>query len=293
MKIYILIYSLIFSNIIFAFGENISIEKFTENEISQTINSVSQLIIGENPDFKLINNSKCWYEYKNLKMKKDKHDFTLLYNDNEFLKETDDKFVITDTSNNFKASVEAIKELKNKIKINADKIIKEYFPKDQYTFIKVGVSTDGTKSSDGNIKEVISMLSVVYIKTVNDTEISGKGVRTRIYFKPSGKIIGIKLSNLKSIKNPNLINDPERINNEIKKIRNYLLKTYNDSKNIYVKYVLLRKNDKLIPSYGILLIPNKAEKKILRYMPIIKFTGTNVINEFINPKTEDGIGDLK
>lgn len=294
MKKYIIISIILISTITFGFGEKITVKKLTKDDANKTIESISSIITnGKQVQFSKIDNSEYWFKSDNLKMKKDKNGFTLLYDDREFLKETNDKFVIEDTKKRFKASKESIEKLKAQIKVKADKMISDYFPEDNYTFIRVGLSTDGVLDLNGNVTEVISMLSPIYAKTINGIKVIGKGSESRLYFKPSGKLIGIKLNDLKSIDNPSLINDSNRINTDIDEIKTYLINKYQDYKNIKVEYLYLKKKDDLIPVYAILMTPGKGQKKLARYIPLNEFTSVRSIEEFINPQTIESNGDLK
>jgi len=294
MKKYIVISIILISSITFGFGEKISINKLSKDDVNKTIDSISYLITnGKQVQFSKIDNNEYWFKSNNLKMKKDKHGFTLLYDDNEFLKETNDKFVIKDTKQRFKASSESIENLKAQVKIKSDKILNDYFPKDKYTFIRVGLSTDGVLDTDGNVTEVISMLSPVYAKTINGIKVIGKGSESRLYFKPSGKLIGIKLNDLKSIEDSFLINNKERINIEINEIKSYLNDKYEAFNNVKVEYLYLRKGNDLTPVYAITITPNDGQKKIGRFIPLSEFTGIEVIEEFMNPRRIESSGDSR
>jgi len=272
----------------------VPINELAKDDTNKTIDSISYMITnGKQVKFSQLDKNEYWFKSDSLRMKKDKNGFTLLYDDNEFLKETDDKFVIKDTKKRFKASDKSIEELKTEIKNKADKILNDYFPKDTYTFIRVGFSTDGVLDLEGNITEVISMLSPVYAKTINGVEVIGKGSESRLYFKPSGKLVGIKLNDLKSIDDPSLINDTKRVNIDLNKIKTYLLSKYKDYKNINVEYLYLKRKDNLVPVYTIIMEPSNGQKKMVRYIPLNDFTGEESIEEFMHSKKIDSTGDSR
>jgi len=294
MKKYIIISIIIISSVTLGFGEKISIDKISDDDINKTIDSISYLIAnGKDVQFSKIKGSKYWSKSDYLKMKKDKNGFTLLYDDNEFLKETNDKFVIKDTKKRFKASKESVENLKTQIKIKSDEILKDYFPKDKYTFIRVGLSTDGVLNLEGDVTEVISMLSPIYAKTINGVKVIGKGSESRLYFKPSGKLIGIKLNALKSIENSSLINNPERVNIDLNEIDVYLRNKYETAKDIKVEYMYLKKKYELIPVYAVTIVFDKGEKKLGRYIPLNDFTGIDSIDYFMSSKKIERSGDYK
>ena len=296
MKKYLIITIILLSSSIYGFGEILSVKKLTDNDKSRTINSIAYLINnGKSVNFKEIEGNQEWFKSGNIKLKESKRGYSLLFDETKFMKETDDKFIIEDSKTKFKASKKSIEKLKLKIKEKADKILKDYFPNDNYVFHKVGVDTVGIRDEEGRVVESISMLSPIYVKTINSVKIQGKDTATRLYFKPSGKLIGIKLVNLKSI-NTLTQNDKEIVKSDIVEINNYLKNKYKNSyRNLKVNvlYRYLKKGDELIPVYFMNINLGDGSKKLFRFLPLSDFNGVDSIERVLLPSRDNTRGNTK
>ncbi len=136
------------------------------------------------------------------------------------------------------------------------------------------------------------MLYPIYAKTVNGIKIAGKDTGVRVYFKPSGKLSGIKYMNYKSVVDEGLINDKEIIDVSLSEIELYLREKYSKAEKIEVEYLYLKSGDELIPSYFIKITPGWA-KKLARVIPIENFNGVDSIEYFMSLGKDDIDGDSK
>jgi hypothetical protein len=292
MKKYILIL-IITSVSLCAFGEKSKINKYSDNKKETLVNNLSKLVNGgKEATFTVNEKNEEWKSDNNIMLKESKKGYTIVYDNNSFLKETNDKYIIKDTKLNFKAEANNIENLKSNMKEKADLILKENFPNDNFSFVKVGVSTDGIRYEDGRIVESISMLYPIYAKTVNGVKIAGKDTGVRVYFKPSGKLSGIKYVNYKSVVDERLVNDAEIVDRSLSEIELYLTEKYPNAEKIEVEYLYLKSGEELIPSYFIKITPG-GSSKIARIIPIESFDGVDSIEYFMSLGKDEIEGDSK
>ncbi len=271
---------------LFGLEYKIQLNKYNDIELNKSVEQIASIFNnGEKVSFKQRNQN--WYDANNIKLKEDNKGFILLYDDNKFFKETEDKLLTFDSKTKFKINEDSVESLKSSIKEESDKFILSYFPKGDYEFVKVGLTTSGLADEEGNITEYIDMLSVVYGKKPGNIKAIGKGTFSRVYFKPSGEIIGVKISKLNP-KTELTRSDFEFLDNNTRDIDSYLDRITENVSKKFVEYRYIQKGDELELNY-LIFIQKPHSKKQVFTIPVSEYNGFDSIEKIMNDRNSETV----